>query len=161
MIFGMPPFTLFHVILSLVGIVAGFIALQGWLTGRLRSGWTAVFLVSTIATSLTGFLFPFTGFTPAIGFGIVSMVVLAVAVVALYRRHLAGRWRLAFLLSSAIALYLNTFVLIAQAFQKIGPLNALAPTGSEAPFAVAQGLLLLAFIVFGYRLTRRTTMSLA
>jgi hypothetical protein len=151
----MTPFTLFHVILSLIGIVAGFVALAGWLAGRLRSGWTAVFLATTIATSLTGFLFPFTVFTPAIGFGIVSMVVLAVAVVALYRRNLAGHWQLAFFMSSAIALYLNTFVLIVQAFQKIGPLNALAPTGTEAPFAVAQGLLLMAFVIFGYRLTRR------
>jgi hypothetical protein len=157
MVFGMTPFTLFHVILSLIGIVAGFVALAGWLGGQLRSGWTAVFLAATIATSLTGFLFPFSVFTPAIGFGILSMVVLAVAVVALYRRNLAGRWRLAFLLSSAIALYLNTFVLIVQAFQKVGPLNALAPTGTEPPFAVAQGLLLLAFLIFGYRLTRRST----
>ena len=161
MIFGMTPFTLFHVILSLIGIISGFIALGAWLNGRLRSGWTAVFLTTTIATTLTGFLFPFNGFTPAIGFGIISAVFLAVAVFALYRRHLAGRWRLAFLLSSAVALYLNTFVLIVQAFQKVGPLNALAPTGTEAPFAVAQGLLLLAFIIFGYRLTRRTTMMLA
>jgi hypothetical protein len=161
MIFGMTPFTLFHVILSLIGIVAGFVALAGWLGGQLRSGWTAVFLAATIATSLTGFLFPFSVFTPAIGFGILSMVVLAVAVVALYRRNLAGRWRLAFLLSSAIALYLNTFVLIVQAFQKVGPLNALAPTGTEAPFAVAQALLLLAFLIFGYRLTRRSTVLAA
>jgi hypothetical protein len=161
MILGMTPFTLFHVILSLIGIVAGFIGLKAWLTGRLRPGWTAIFLVTTIATTLTGFLFPFTVFTPAIGFGIISAVFLAVAVFALYRRHLAGRWRLAFLLSAAVALYLNTFVLIVQAFQKIGPLNAFAPTGTEAPFAVAQGLLLLAFILFGYRLSRRTTLSLA
>jgi hypothetical protein len=161
MVFGMTPFTLFHVILSLIGIVAGFVALAGWLGGQLRSGWTAVFLAATIATSLTGFLFPFSVFTPAIGFGILSMVVLAVAVVALYRRNLTGRWRLAFLLSSAIALYLNTFVLIVQAFQKVGPLNALAPTGTEAPFAVAQVLLLLAFVIFGYRLTRRSTVLAA
>jgi hypothetical protein len=161
MVFGMTPFTLFHVILSLIGIVAGFVALAGWLGGQLRSGWTAVFLAATIATSLTGFLFPFSVFTPAIGFGILSMVVLAVAVVALYRRNLAGRWRLAFLLSSAIALYLNTFVLIVQAFQKVGPLNALAPTGTEAPFAIAQALLLLAFLIFGYRLTRRSTVLAA
>lgn len=154
MVFGMTPFTLFHVVLSLIGIVAGFVALAGWLGGQLRAGWTAVFLAATIATSLTGFLFPFSAFTPAIGFGILSMVVLAVAVVALYRRNLAGRWRPAFFVSAAIALYLNTFVLIVQAFQKVGPLNALAPTGTEAPFAVAQGLLLVAFLFFGYRLLR-------
>jgi hypothetical protein len=157
MIFGMSPFTLFHVVLSLVGIVAGFIALGGWLGGHLRSGWTAVFLAATIATVLTGFLFPFTVFTPAIGFGVISTVVLAVAVFALYRRHLVGRWRVTFLLTALAALYLNTFVLIVQAFQKVGPLNALAPTGSEPPFAVAQGLLLLGFIAAGYRLTRRAT----
>ncbi len=155
MIFGMSPFTLFHVVLSLIGIVAGFVALGGWLAGHLRSGWTAVFLATTIATVLTGFLFPFTAFTPAIGFGVISTAVLAVAVFALYRRHLVGRWRVTFLLAALAALYLNTFVLIVQAFQKVGPLNALAPTGSEPPFAVAQGLLLIGFVAAGYRLTRR------
>lgn len=82
---------------------------------------------------------------------------LAIAVFALYRRRLVGRWRVTFLLTALVALYLNTFVLIVQAFQKVGPLNALAPTGSEPPFAVAQGLLLLGFIAAGYRLTRRAT----
>lgn len=157
MVFGMSPFTLFHVVLSLIGIVAGFVALGGWLGGHLRSGWTAVFMATTIATVLTGFLFPITAFTPAIGFGIISTVVLAVAVFALYRQHLVGRWRMTFLLTALVALYLNTFVLIVQAFQKVGPLNALAPTGTEPPFAVAQGLLLLGFIAAGYWLTRRAT----
>lgn len=156
MIFGMSPFTLFHVILSLIGIVAGFVALAGWLGGHLRSGWTAVFLATTIATVLTGFLFPFTVFTPAIGFGIISTPVLAIAAFALYGRQLAGRWRVTFLLTALAALYLNTFVLIVQAFLKVGPLNALAPTGTEPPFAVAQGLLLIGVIMAGYRLTRRT-----
>lgn len=156
MIFGMSPFTVFHVVLSLIGIAAGFIALGGWLRGHLRSGWTVVFLVTTIATVLTGFVFPFTVVTPAIVFGIISTVVLAIAVFALYRQHLLGRWRLAFLLSALFALYLNTFVLIVQAFQKVGPLNALAPTGTEPPFAVAQILLLVVFIALGYRLLRRS-----
>lgn len=156
MIFGMSPFTLFHVVLSLIGIIAGFVALGGWLSGHLRSGWTAVFLASTIATTVTGFLFPITVFTPALGVGIISALVLTISVLALYLRHLVGRWRLAFLLSAVFALYLNSFVLVAQAFQKIGPLNALAPTGTEAPFAIAQVLLLLAFLAVAYRLSRRS-----
>lgn len=91
MLFGLTPFTLFHVVLSLVGIGAGFVALRGWLESSLRSGWTAVFLVTTIATTLTGFLFPFAGFTPAIGVGLISAILLALAVFALYRRHLLAR----------------------------------------------------------------------
>lgn len=157
MIFGMSLFTFIHVLLSLIGIAAGFVALGAWLRGHLRSGWTALFLATTIATTLTGFLFPITAFTPAIGVGIISTAVLAIAVFALYRGHLVGRWRVTFLLSALAAQYLNTFVLVVQAFQKIGPLNALAPTGTEPPFAVAQGLLLLAFIAAGYRLARRST----
>lgn len=92
MIFGMTPFTLFHVILSLIGIAAGFVALQGWLHSDLRPAWTKVFLATTIATVVTGFLFPYAGFTPAIGVGIVSAFLLAGAVIALYGAHLAGWW---------------------------------------------------------------------
>ncbi|RKE85120.1 hypothetical protein [Rhizobium sp. AG855] len=155
MVFGLTPFTLFHVVLSLVGIVAGFVALRGWLESSLRPAWTAVFLVTTIATTLTGFLFPFAGFTPAIGVGLISAILLALAVFALYRRHLLARWRPIFIVTAIAALYLNSFVLIAQAFLKVPTLHALAPTGTEPAFAVAQGLLLLAFLALGYRATTR------
>lgn len=155
MIFGMTPFTLFHVVLSLIGIAAGFVALQGWLRSELRPGWTAVFLGATIATVVTGFLFPYTVFTPAIGTGIIASVFLLASVYALYRGHLAGPWRPTFIICSVISLYLNTFVLVVQAFLKVPALNELAPNGSEPPFAIAQGLLLVAFVGLGYLATTR------
>ena len=150
MIFGMTPFTLFHVLLSLVGIATGLVVLRGWLRSSRMSRWTSAFLISTLATVLTGFLFPFTGFTPAIGVGVIVTVTLVAAIVALYRFHLAGRWRVVFVVCSTISLYFNVFVLVAQAFAKVPALNALAPTGSEPPFAAAQGLVLLAFLAAGY-----------
>ncbi|WP_159951527.1 hypothetical protein [Rhizobium sp. 18065] len=161
MIFGMTPFTFFHVLLSLIGIAAGFVALQGWLRSELRSGWTALFLATTIATVVTGFLFPYTVFTPAIGVGIITAVFLIVAVYALYRGHLSGHWRPAFVICSVVSLYLNTFVLVVQAFLKVPTLNALAPNGSEPPFAIAQGLVLVAFLGLGYLATVRFRPGLA
>lgn len=150
MILGMTPFTLFHVVLSLIGIAAGFVVLSGWLRSDRRSGWTALFLLSTFATVITGFLFPFSGFTPAIGVGIIATVLLVLAIAALYRYQLAGRWRAVYVVCAAASLYLNVFVLVVQAFAKVPALNALAPTGAEPPFAIAQGVVLLAFCAFGY-----------
>jgi len=155
MVFGMTPFTFFHVLLSLVGIVTGLVVLYGWLHSDRMSRWTAAFLFSTLATTITGFLFPFHGMTPAIVVGILSTDILIVAIVALYRSHLAGRWRAIFVICSAVALYLNVLVLVAQAFQKVPALNALAPTGSEPPFAVVQGIVLLAFLLAGYLAVNR------
>ncbi|NGO64396.1 hypothetical protein G6N76_12020 [Rhizobium daejeonense] len=155
MIFAMTPFTLFHVLLSLVGIATGLVVLYGWLKSDRMSGWTAVFLISTLATVITGFLFPFGGFTPAIGVGIITLATLVAALVALYRFHLAGRWRIVFLLCSTASLYLNVFVFVVQAFLKVPALNALAPTGSEPPFAAVQGVVLLAFLVAGYLAVNR------
>ena len=155
MILGMAPFTLFHVILSLVGIVTGLVALRGWLGSRLRPGWTAAFLASTLATTITGFLFPITAFTPAIGVGIITTAFLIGAVVALYVHRLSGRWRSVFLICSTIALYFNVFVLVVQAFLKVDALNALAPNGNEPPFAIVQGIVLLAFLTAGYLSLRR------
>lgn len=155
MILGMAPFTLFHVVLSLIGIATGLVALRGWLASELRPRWTGAFLASTLATTITGFLFPITAFTPAIGVGIITTAFLLGAIVALYVYHLAGRWRSTFLICSIIALYFNVFVLVVQAFLKVEALNALAPNGSEPPFAIAQGIVLLAFLTAGYLCVRR------
>jgi hypothetical protein len=144
---GLIIFTLAHVAISLVGIVAGFVVLFGLLKSQLNSSWTALFLVTTVATSLTGFLFPFHHFLPSHAVGILSLLVLPVTIFALYRRHLVGHWRWVYVVSSMLALYLNVFVLVAQAFQKVPALKALAPTQSEPPFAAVQLLVLVAFIV--------------
>ena len=155
MIFGMTPFTLFHVILSLIGIVSGLIVLAGLIGSERKESWTLIFLITTVATSVTGFLFPYSGFTPAIGVGIISMIFLIAAIVALYIYRLAGSWRWIYVVSAIVSLYLNCFVLIAQSFQKIPALNALAPTGSEPPFAIAQGILLVLFVIAGFLSLRR------
>ena len=149
MIFGMDTYTFVHVLLSLIGIVAGFFVLYGLLTANRMSGWTAIFLVTTLATTLTGFGFPFNGFTPAIGVGIVSTVVLVVTIAALYAFRLRGSWRWIYAGGAVLSFYLNFFVLIVQSFQKIPALNAFAPTGSEPAFAITQGIALLAFVVAG------------
>jgi hypothetical protein len=155
MILGMSTFLFVHVLLSLIGIFTGFVVLYGLLTAQRLDGWTLWFLITTLATSVTGFFFPFHGFTPAIGVGIVSVIVLLFAIAARYSFHLAGRWRAIYTVAAVFALYLNTFVLVAQAFQKIPALHALAPKGSEPPFAIAQGIVLLFFVVAGVLSVRR------
>src|SRR5713101_7719094 len=147
MIFGMTTFTQIHVALSLIGILAGFVVAFGLLTAKRLDGWTAIFLISTVATSVTGFFFPFHGFTPAIGVGIISLVVLAVAILARYLRYLAGAWRWIYVVSAAVALYFNVFVLVVQLFQKAPALKALAPTQSEPPFAITQLIVLTVFVL--------------
>jgi len=147
MILGMTALTSVHVLLSLIGIFAGLVVLCGLLTSRQLNGWTAVFIWSTVATSVTGFLFPFHRFLPSHAVGIISLIVLAVAIYALYGRHLAGAWRRVYAVMAMIALYLNVFVLIAQLFDKVPALRALAPTKTEAPFKEAQLALLIAFVV--------------
>src|SRR6266566_3989879 len=144
-------FTLVHVVLSLVGIGSGFVVLYGLLGSRRDDRWTAVFLVTTLATSVTGFLFPFHGFTPAVG--ILSMIVLPISMLALYRFRLVGGWRRIYAVTAVSALYLNVFVLIAQMFQKIQSLRALAPTRTEAPFQIAELIVLLLFTALGIRAT--------
>src|SRR3989440_3889667 len=138
-------YTLLHVIISLIGIFSGLVVLFGLLSAKHLDGWTKWFLITTVLTSVTGFFFPFHGFTPAYGVGIVSLLVLSVAIFARYGRHLAGRWRAAYVITSLIALYLNVFVLVVQAFQKVPALKGLAPTQSEPPFVAAQSLVLLMF----------------
>jgi len=148
-------FTLFHVALSLVGILSGFVVLAGFLSAKRSNGWTAVFLVTTVLTSVTGFLFPFHKFLPSHAVGIVSLIVLAVAIPALYVFRLAGPWRLTYVIGSVIALYLNVFVLVAQLFMKVPALKALAPTQSEPPFLGAQVVVMLIFIVLGVLAAKR------
>lgn len=138
--------TVLHVGLSLVGLGAGFVVLRGFLTSERFDRATLIFLLTTIATSLTGFLFPFHGFTPALATGIISLLILPIAVYARYGRQMRGHWRWAYLLAATGALYLNTFVFIAQIFLKFPALRALTPNQNEPPFVVAQGVVFLAFI---------------
>jgi hypothetical protein len=151
----MDAFTLFHVAISLVGIIAGFVVTFGLMGSQSCAGWTAVFLWTTLATSVTGFFFPFHGFTPAIGVGILSLLILAPVFYARYTKKFSGAWRWIYVVGATLALYLNFFVLIAQSFQKIPALHALAPTQAEPPFALAQGTALLGFIVLGILATLR------
>ncbi|HVR59297.1 MAG TPA: hypothetical protein VMT72_20995 [Pseudolabrys sp.] len=143
-------FTIIHVIISLVAIASGIVVLVGMLGAHRLPGWTALFLVTTILTSVTGFMFPINGFTPAIGTGIVSILVLVVALIALYAKHLVGSWRWIYVTAAATALYFNVLVLIVQSFQKVPALHALAPTQSEPPFLIAQGSALVVFLVVGF-----------
>jgi K+-transporting ATPase A subunit len=144
---NLSPFTKLHVVISLIGIVSGLVVMFGLLVGRRLNGWTILFLISTVLTSVTGFFFPFHGVTPAIVVGIISLVLLAVAIVARYARHLAGAWRWIYVVTAMISLYLNVFVLIVQLFQKVPALRVLAPTQSEPPFAVTQLVVLGLFVV--------------
>ena len=137
-----------HVVISLVAIFSGLVVMYGLLTAQRLDRWTATFLITTVATSATGFLFPFHGFTPAIGVGLISIGLLAVAIIARYVFRLAGAWRLLYVVTALLALYLNVFVLIAQLFQKLPTLKALAPTQSEPPFLVTQLIVLVAFVFF-------------
>jgi hypothetical protein len=144
-----------HVVLSLIGILAGLVVLYGLLTGMSLGGWTAIFLATTILTSVTGFPLPPFGFDPPRAVGVISLVLLALAVAALYAFRLAGAWRWIYVGSAVAALYLNVFVAVAQSFQKLPPLHALAPTGSEPPFLVSQLVVLAAFIGMGIVAARR------
>ena len=148
MIWGMTTetFTLVHVVLSLIGIGAGLIVLFRLLSGTLPPGWNTLFLVTTVATSVTGFGFPFDHLLPSHKVGVISLVILAVAVLARYGFHLAGRWRRVYVVSAAIALYLNLFVGVTQAFLKVPALTTLAPTQAEPPFAIVQLAVLALFI---------------
>jgi hypothetical protein len=139
----------FHVIVSLIGIASGLVVLYGLLVGAPSGAWTAVFLATTILTSATGFPLPPFGFDPPRAVGVISLVLLALAVAAYYAFHLAGAWRWIFVGTAVAALYLNVFVLVAQAFMKLPFLKALAPTQSEPPFVATQAVVLLAFIALG------------
>ena len=157
MIWGLTEstFTTVHVVLSLVGIGSGLVVLLGLLTGNDRPGWTLLFLATTVATSVTGFGFPFDHLLPSHKVGIISLVVLAVAIVARYALHLAGPWRPVYVVCAAVALYLNVFVGVVQAFQKVPTLTALAPKQTEPPFVVTQLVVLVLFIVLTIAAAKR------
>ncbi len=148
MILGMSTatYTFVHVLISLVEIGSGLIVMFGFLTGKRLDGLTAVFLATTALTSVTGFGFPFDHLLPSHKVGIISLVILAIAIPARYVFHLAGAWRATYVIGAAMALYLNVFVLVVQLFEKVPALKELAPTQKEAPFLVAQTLVLLIFI---------------
>src|SRR6266404_3658505 len=112
-------YTIVHVLISWVGIFSGFVVLIGLLSGNRLDGWTKLFLITTVATSVTGFGFPFHHLLPSHKVGIISLVVLAVAIFARYRRHIAGVWRWIYVVTAMIALYLNVFVGVVQAFEKV------------------------------------------
>ena len=151
MVLGMSlsTFTMVHVVISLIGIVSGLVVLSGLFGSNRMPGLTALFLVTTILTSATGFLFPFEKLLPSHMIGILSLVLLLIACIALYATKLSGAWRWIHVVTAMAALYLNVFVLVIQSFLKIGPLHALAPSvpPSEPPFAVAEGVVLVFFII--------------
>ena len=151
MILGMsiPTFTLVHTVLSLLGILAGLVVLFGMFGSNRLPGWTAVFLATTVLTCVTGYFFRRDQILPSHIVGGITLVVLAVAIVALYVYRVAGPWRWIYAASAVLSLYLNVFVAVVQAFLKVPFLNALAPTQSEPPFAIAQGIVLVLFIVLG------------
>ena len=151
MVWGLPAETLLqiHVWLSAIGIVTGIVALYGLLTGHLFGLMTGLFLLTTSLTSITGFPLPPYGIDPPRILGVISLVFLALAIAAIYVFHLAGHWRWIFVVTAVASLYLNVFVAIVQAFQKLIFLKPLAPTQSEPPFLIAQLLALGLFVAFG------------
>jgi hypothetical protein len=152
---GLAIITFVHVVISLVAIAAGCYVLYGLIRNERLDRWTAIFLATTVATSATGFAFPFERWLPSHTLAVISLVLLAVASYARYGRRLAGGWARAYSVTAVISLYLNVFVLVVQAFQKIPTLKALAPTQSEPPFAIAQLAVLVVFIALGALSTLR------
>ena len=148
---SLEQFTYLHVFLSLVGIAAGIFIVFGLLTSRKLPILSALFLVTTAATSLTGFLFPFKGVTPGIILGILSLIVLILAIVALYVGKLAGAWRGTYVISACVAFYFNFFVLIAQSFAKVPALHAIAPTQASPALGITQLAVLVIFILLTVR----------
>ncbi|MGA7073075.1 hypothetical protein [Bradyrhizobium sp.] len=150
-------FTVLHVVISLVGIVTGLIVLFGLFKSQSMPGMTAIFLITTILTNVTGFMFPFEKLLPSHVIAIISLILLAIACVALYSMKLSGAWRSIYVITAIASLYLNIFVLVIQSFLKIGPLHALAPSvpPSEPPFAVVQGVVLVLFVFAFIRAVRR------
>jgi hypothetical protein len=157
MILGMSTatYTALHVLISLVGIGSGFVVVLGLLRGKALNGLTAVFLTTTALTSITGFGFPFDHLLPSHKLGILSLVVLALAVPARYLFHLAGSWRWVYVVGAVLALYFNVFVLVVQAFEKVPALKALAPTQKEPPFLVTQLVVLVGFVTLAIFATVR------
>jgi hypothetical protein len=142
-------FTLFHVVLSVLGIVAGLVLVGGLVAGRRLDGWAAAFLSTTVLANLTGFGFPFTAILPSHLVAGLSLLVLPLVAFALYGKRASGPWRRVFTIGATAALYMNVFVLVVQLFRKIPAMQALAPTESELPFALTQGLVLALFVMLG------------
>lgn len=142
-------FTLLHVAISLIAIASGFVVVFAMLRANPSPGWTALFLIITVLTTVTGFLFPITAFTPALAVGVLSSLILIVALFALYAKKLDGAWRWIYVVTAVAAFYLNVFVLVVQAFLKVPALHTLAPNGAEPPFVVAQAVVLGAFVILG------------
>jgi hypothetical protein len=140
-------YTVIHTLISLVAIFTGLVVLFGMLAGKRLDNWTKWFLITAVATTITGFFFPFHGFTPAIGLGIISLPFLALAIFARYPKHLAGSWRWIYVIGAVICLYFNLFVAVVQAFEKIPALQAMAPTQTEPPFKLTQLVVLLVSVL--------------
>jgi len=140
-------YTIIHTLISLVAIFTGFVVLFGLLSDKRFDGWTKWFLITAVATTVTGFFFPFHGFTPAIGLGLISLPILALTIYARYPKNLAGAWRLIYVLGAVISLYFNVFVGVVQSFEKIPALHAMAPTQTEQPFKLTQLTVLSLFLI--------------
>jgi len=151
---GLQIFTAVHTLISLVAIVAGCVVMSGLIRSKRRDAWTAVFLGTAAATTVTGFFFPFHGPTPAIILGVISLVPLTFAFLGRYRHRLAGAWRWIYVVSACVVLYFSVFVLVVQSFQKVPGLHALTPTESEPPFKVTQLTVLILFVVLTVVSTR-------
>jgi len=136
-------YTIVHTLISLIAIFTGVIVLFGMIAGKRLDGWTKWFLTTAVLTTVTGFFFPFHGFTPAIGLGIISLPFLAITILARCSRHLAGTWRWIYAIGAVICLYFNLFVLVVQLFEKVPALHALAPTQTESPFKLTQLVVLM------------------
>jgi hypothetical protein len=157
MILGMSlsTFTLVHVVISLIGIFAGVVVFTGMFSSKTCPRWTAIFLAFTLLTSVTGFFFPFDKVLPSHVVGVISLVILAVAALAFYVYRLAGPWRWIYVASAVAALYLNVFVGVVQAFLKIAPLHALAPTQADPAFIITQLVVLVAYVALGIVAAKR------
>ena len=147
--FDIVTFTVMHVVLSVVGIVAGLVVVGGLMSGRRIDGWTGLFLATTVLTNVTGFLFPFVAILPSHGVGIISLLVLPVVLYARYGQQLRGRWRTVYVTGAVFALYLNAFVLMVQLFRRVPAMLASAPTQQEPAFLVTQLLVLGIFVWLG------------
>jgi hypothetical protein len=163
MVFGMSlaTYTLVHVVISLLGIASGLIVLLGWIAGKQYEAWTKLFVLTTILTSVTGFGFPFEHLLPSHIVGTITLIVLAIALVAQYQFHGAGVWRRVYVICSTLALYLNVFVLVVQSFLKVPALHAMAPTQKEPPFLIAQLTVMVIFVVLGLLAVKKYRVGLA
>ena len=140
-------YTIVHMLISLVAIFTGLVVLFGMIAGKRLDGWTKWFLTTAVLTTVTGFFFPFHGFTPAIGLGIISLPFLAITIFARYGRHLTGAWRWIYVIGAVICLYFNLFVLVVQLFEKVPALHANAPTQTESPFKLTQLVVLIVSVL--------------